>query len=28
VETMKQSGFEIDEGDQLMRKRPPPPKHG
>jgi hypothetical protein len=28
VEHLKRSGFEIDEGDQVMRKRPPTPGHG
>ena len=28
VEHLERSGFEIDEGEQVMRKRPPPPAHG
>jgi hypothetical protein len=28
VKHLELSGFEIDEGDQVMRKRPPPPRHG
>jgi hypothetical protein len=28
VEHLEQSGFEIDEADQVMRKRPPPHDHG
>jgi hypothetical protein len=28
VEHLEQSGFEIDEADQVMRKRPPSANHG
>jgi hypothetical protein len=28
VEHLEQSGFEIDEVEQVMRKRPPTPNHG
>jgi hypothetical protein len=28
VEHLEQSGFEIDEAKQVMRKRPPTPNHG
>jgi hypothetical protein len=28
VEHLEQSGFVIDEADQVMRKRPPTPNHG
>jgi hypothetical protein len=28
VEHLEQSGFEIDEAEQVMRKRPPTPNHG
>ena len=28
VEHLELSGFEIDEAEQLMRKRPPTPNHG
>jgi hypothetical protein len=28
VEHLEQSGFEIDEAEQVLRKRPPPPMHG
>jgi hypothetical protein len=28
VEHLELSGFEIDEADQVMRKRPPTPGHG
>jgi hypothetical protein len=28
VEHLEQSGFEIDEAEQTMRKRPPPSRHG
>jgi hypothetical protein len=28
VAHLEQSGFEIDEADQVMRKRPPTPGHG
>jgi hypothetical protein len=28
VEHLERSGFEIDEGEQVMRKRPPTPGHG
>jgi hypothetical protein len=28
VKHLEQSGFEIDEGEEIMRRRPPPPNHG
>jgi hypothetical protein len=28
VDHLERSGFEIDEGDQIMRKRSPTPHHG
>jgi hypothetical protein len=28
IEHLERSGFEIDETEQTMRKRPPPPMHG
>jgi hypothetical protein len=28
VAHLEQSGFEIDEAEQVMRQRPPTPKHG
>jgi hypothetical protein len=28
VQHLEQSGFEIDEAEQIMRKRPPTAKHG
>jgi hypothetical protein len=28
VEHPELSGFKIDEGEQIMERRPPPPRHG
>jgi uncharacterized protein (DUF342 family) len=28
IDHLERSGFEVDEGEQVMRKRPPTPGHG